>query len=172
MGLFSFLREAGEKLFGSHKEVEAVQASAATAETDAAAKANIDALNDKAANAIDDYIRAQNLEVTGLKVYYDTAAATVSVYGVAANQATKEKVLLCCGNVQGVAHVDDHLSVPLEEVQGQFYTVVKGDTLSKIAREFYGNANHYMPIFHDNEPMLAHPDKIYPGQVLRIPPKA
>jgi nucleoid-associated protein YgaU len=49
--------------------------------------------------------------------------------------------------------------------------VVKGDTLSKIAKEFYGNANEYMRIFEANKPMLTHPDKIYPGQSLRIPPK-
>ena len=55
--------------------------------------------------------------------------------------------------------------------EAKFYTVVKGDTLSKIAREFYGNASEYMRIFEANKPMLTHPDKIYPGQNLRIPPK-
>ena len=50
--------------------------------------------------------------------------------------------------------------------------MVRGDTLSKIAKQYYGNANAYMPIFEANKPMLTHPDKIYPGQVLRIPPKA
>ena len=48
--------------------------------------------------------------------------------------------------------------------------MVKGDTLSKVAKEFYGNANKYPVIFEANRPMLSHPDKIYPGQVLRIPP--
>ncbi|NLD69822.1 MAG: LysM peptidoglycan-binding domain-containing protein, partial [Limnobacter sp.] len=56
------------------------------------------------------------------------------------------------------------------EEEARYYTVVKGDTLSKIAKEHYGNANQYMPIFEANKPMLTHPDKIYPGQVLRIPP--
>jgi nucleoid-associated protein YgaU len=50
------------------------------------------------------------------------------------------------------------------------YTVVKGDTLGKIAKEFYGNAAKYPLIFEANKPMLSHPDKIYPGQMLRIPP--
>ena len=58
---------------------------------------------------------------------------------------------------------------PLPEAK--FYTVVRGDTLSKIAKEFYGNANEYMRIFEANKPMLTDPDKIYPGQNLRIPPK-
>jgi nucleoid-associated protein YgaU len=56
------------------------------------------------------------------------------------------------------------------EPEAQYYTVVKGDTLSKVAKEFYGNANKYPVIFEANRPMLSHPDKIYPGQVLRIPP--
>ena len=51
-----------------------------------------------------------------------------------------------------------------------YYTVVSGDTLSKISKVNYGDANKYMVIFEANEPMLTHPDKIYPGQVLRIPP--
>ncbi|HEY7161289.1 MAG TPA: LysM peptidoglycan-binding domain-containing protein [Acidobacteriota bacterium] len=53
----------------------------------------------------------------------------------------------------------------------QTYTVVKGDTLSKISKEFYGNANAYMKIFNANKDQLSDPDKIQVGQVLRIPPK-
>jgi nucleoid-associated protein YgaU len=52
-----------------------------------------------------------------------------------------------------------------------FYTVKKGDNLSTIAKEQYGNASKYMVIFEANKPMLKDPDKIYVGQVLRIPPK-
>lgn len=86
-------------------------------------------------------------------------------------QSNKEKILLCCGNVAGVEAVQDQLYVPTPEPEAQFYTVVKGDTLSKIAKEFYGNPNAYMKIFEANKPMLTHPDKIYPGQSLRIPPQ-
>jgi nucleoid-associated protein YgaU len=50
-------------------------------------------------------------------------------------------------------------------------TVRSGDTLSKIAKDAYGDANAYMQIFEANKPMLSNPDRIYPGQVLRIPPK-
>jgi nucleoid-associated protein YgaU len=56
------------------------------------------------------------------------------------------------------------------EGPSQFYTVVKGDTLSKISKQFYGSAQKYNRIFEANRPLLSHPDKIYPGQVLRIPP--
>ena len=60
-------------------------------------------------------------------------------------------------------------SLPVPE---KIHEVTAGDTLSKIAKEFYGNANEYPRIFEANKPMLTHPDKIYPGQNLRIPPKA
>ena len=88
---------------------------------------------------------------------------------MAADQQTKEKILLCRGNVAGVAKVNDQLSVAAPEDEARFYTVVKGDTLSKIAKSFYGNANAYPSIFEANKPMLSHPDKVYPGQMLRIP---
>jgi nucleoid-associated protein YgaU len=60
------------------------------------------------------------------------------------------------------------VATPADE--SKYYTVVKGDNLSKIAKEFYGNPNKYPQIFEANKPMLTHPDKIYPGQLLRIPP--
>ena len=151
MGLMSFLKEAGEKLFGKG------QAQAAT--TPAADPNAQAAANQAASDAIVDYIMAQNLNA-------------VTVSGMAPDQATKEKILLCCGNVAGVAQVNDELTVAAPSDPAQYYTVVKGDTLSKISKEFYGNANLYNQIFEANRPMLSHPDKIYPGQTLRIPPKA
>ena len=96
----------------------------------------------------------------------------MTVSGVAPDQATKEKIVLCCGNVASVAKVNDLLSVAAGGGQESTYREVKsGDTLSKIAKEAYGDANAYMKIFEANKPMLSNPDKIYPGQKLRIPPK-
>jgi nucleoid-associated protein YgaU len=94
----------------------------------------------------------------------------VTVSGVAADQATKEKVVLCCGNVEKVAAVNDMMTVATPADESKYYTVVKGDNLSKIAKQFYGDPNKYPKIFEANKPMLTHPDKIYPGQLLRIPP--
>ncbi len=161
MSIISFIKEAGEKLFGK-------KAQAASAPADPAA---IDAANREAATAIEKYINSMGLTVTGLTVTYDGAKATAKVYGVAKDQATKEKVILSAGNIHGVAAVDDNMTVDLSQPESQFYTVVKGDTLSKIAKEFFGDANAYQKIFEANKPMLTHPDKIYPGQNLRIPPK-
>ena len=156
MGLISFIREAGEKLFGK-----------GTAE---AAPPGADP-NEAAAKAITDYIAAMNLDAKDLQVKFDGASGTATVSGEAPDQATREKIVLCCGNVAGVDRVEDKLTVAGGGEEARYYTVQKGDTLSKIAKEHYGNANAYMPIFEANKPMLTHPDKIYPGQVLRIPPQ-
>ena len=161
MGLMSFIKEAGEKLFGKGE----AQAAAKPAEADMVAS------NQAASDAIVDYIRKMKLDAEGLSVAFDGASGEVTVSGMAKDQATKEKILLCCGNVAGVAKVNDEMSVATPEDEAQYYTVVKGDTLSKIAKEYYGNANAYPKIFEANKPMLSHPDKIYPGQTLRIPPK-
>ena len=161
MGLLSFVREAGEKLFG-RKEVEAAAA-------DTSAQARLDELNAAAAASIVKYIANQGLDTGGLNVTFDGTTSTVNVAGTVADQATKEKVLLCCGNVDGVEHVEESLAVTNPEPEAQFHTVVRGDTLSAIAKTYYGNANAYMKIFEANRPMLGHPDKIYPGQMLRIP---
>jgi len=166
MGLLDFVKDAGEKLFGIGKAKAAMQEVAAAP----ADGAKIKAANDAAADAIMDYIHAQNLDATGLTVTFDGAASTVSVFGVAPDQATKEKIALCCGNVAGVAAVNNMMSVDTSEPEGTYYTVVSGDTLSKISKNAYGDPNKYQKIFEANTPMLKHPDKIYPGQVLRIPP--
>lgn len=164
MSIISFFKEAGEKLFGQ----KAQAASAQAAQSDPAA---IDAANREAATAIEKYINSMGLTVTGLTVTYDGAKATAKVFGIAKDQATKEKVILSAGNIHGVAAVDDNMTVDLSQPESQFYTVKKGDTLSKISKEFYSDANEYQKIFEANKPMLTHPDKIYPGQSLRIPPK-
>ena len=168
MGIVSFFKEAGEKLFGS-KDTEAAAAAAAQAPSHAELQERARAANQAAAQAIEKYIAAQNLSADGLAVEFDGATSTVAVSGQAADQATKEKILLCCGNVQGVAAVSDLMTVAQPADESQYHLVAKGDTLSAIAKKFYGNANLYPKIFEANKPMLSHPDKIYPGQLLRIP---
>ena len=168
MAFFDFIKTAGEKLFAS-KDTETAATELAQKPDDGAAKAKVDAMNRSAGDAIEAYVKAQDLKVTGLTVTFDGASAVATVFGVAADQATKEKTLLCCGNVGGVSKVDDKMSVEIAQPEAKFHTVVSGDNLSKIAKQFYGDANKYPVIFEANKPMLKHPDKIYPGQVLRIP---
>lgn len=168
MSIISFFKEAGEKLFG-HKDTEAAAQQAQAAPDNAALQAQAQQANQTAATAILTYIKTQNLPVDALDVAFDGASGAVTVAGVAADQATKEKVVLCCGNVSGVDKVNDMLTVKEPAAESRWYTVVKGDTLSAIAKSQYGNANAYMKIFEANKPMLSNPDKIYPGQLLRIP---
>ncbi|MFN7004199.1 MAG: peptidoglycan-binding protein LysM [Roseinatronobacter sp.] len=101
----------------------------------------------------------------------DTKGADITVAGdkvtVSGGDLTpeeREKVILAVGNVEGVAEVE------ADDVDDAvFHTVEKGDTLSAVAKKTLGNANRYNEIFEANKPMLKSPDKIYPGQVLRIP---
>lgn len=157
MGLFSFIKEAGEKLFGG-KDAQAAAPAASQGE-----------LSSKAAAAIENYIHVQKLGVSNLNVSYDASQGKVTVAGEAPTQAIKEKVTLCCGNVASVTSVDNQMTVTTPEPEAQYHDVVRGDTLSAIAKKYYGDANKYPVIFEANKPMLSHPDKIYPGQKLRIP---
>lgn len=161
MGLLSFVKEAGQKLFNLGSK-----------DADAGGPADVAALNDTAGQAILKYIQTQHLAVDGLQVSFDGASATATVSGQAQDQATKEKVVLCCGNIHSVEHVNDQMTVATAAPEAKYYTVVGGDTLSKISKQMYGDANKYNAIFEANKPMLTSPDKIYPGQMLRIPPQA
>jgi nucleoid-associated protein YgaU len=164
MGLLSFIKDAGEKLF-SGGEAKAAQAAAAKEPT----AENLARQAEASSAAIVDYLQKQGLYNGSMQVSFDVASAAVTVRGQVGSQETREKVLLCCGNVAGVASVNDELEVPVPAPMAQFHTVVSGDNLSKIAKKFYGDANKYPVIFEANKPMLTHPDKIYPGQLLRIP---
>ncbi|MGB4882013.1 MAG: peptidoglycan-binding protein LysM [Neisseria sp.] len=157
MGLFSFIKNSGEKLFG--KNAEEVAAAAATNVTD---------LNAKASAAIQSYVEKQNLGLSGLGVGFDGATGKVVLTGNAPSQEAAEKAVLAAGNVTGVSDVDNQLSFPAETA-AQYHDVASGDTLSAISKKYYGDANKYMKIFEANKPMLSDPNKIYPGQKLRIP---
>ena len=178
MGVFDFVKSAGEKLLDMNPAT-------------------------KAADILMDQVRKHKLGQKDVKIEH--SGDTVKISGSAANQAEKEKMILAVGNVNGVAKVEEDIiiidpsqpgSAPQPPSKGgasakptaaraleaaaaaatdapaQFYTVVKGDTLSKISKQFYGSAQKYNRIFEANRPLLQHPDKIYPGQVLRIPPAA
>ena len=150
MGLFSFIKGAGAKLFGKKKEVVA-DAPLELSKIDKL-RAEIDRLG---------------IPVAGLSI---DLAETVIVSGETETNADREKVILALGNVEGVGCVDDSISVANPEPESIFHEVKSGDTLSKISKEVYGDPMKYNAIFEANKPMLEHPDKIYPGQILRIPP--
>ncbi|HBZ42546.1 MAG TPA: peptidoglycan-binding protein LysM [Maritimibacter sp.] len=97
----------------------------------------------------------------GLEIKVDGDKVTVS--GGSMTTEEKEKVILAVGNVDGIAAVEADV-----ETETLFHTVEKGDTLWAVAQKTLGDGNRYNEIFEANKPMLTHPDKIYPGQVLRI----
>jgi nucleoid-associated protein YgaU len=144
MGLLSFLKDAGKSIFGG---------SAAAAEPE----------------ALKEEITSAGADASGIEVKVEGDKVILS--GRAATQAEREKAILAVGNIAGVATVEDTVEVDAPEPESTFYEVKKGDTLSAIAKAEYGDANAYQKIFEANRPMLSHPDKIYPGQKLRIPPQ-
>ena len=175
MGLISFVKSAGRKmgLFGGQeaaaaeeakKEAEVAAAKAADA-ADAAAK---EALRRQAVGADIKAAILSSVEIDELAVGYD--GETVSLFGTASAQADAERAVLVAGNTEGVGQVDDQLKVEVPEPPAVYHTVVSGDTLSKIADAQYGVMRMFDVVFEANTPMLKHPDEIYPGQVLRIPP--
>ncbi len=161
MGLFSFIKDAGAKIFGGKTSAEkAADEAIENAEAAAAKKAKDEASIIETIGDLDLHVENLHVSLEG-----DTAIIT----GKAHDQATKEKVVLVVGNTKGIAMVDDRMDVEHQEPEAQFHTVAKGDTLGKIAKQYYGNAMKYPIIFEANQPMLKSPDLIYPGQVLRIP---
>jgi nucleoid-associated protein YgaU len=147
MGLFSFNKDAGEKTPGVSDEIKE--------------------------KFMMDTIKKFNLDVKDLRI--DVSGSKASIWGKVTEQSVKEKIILGVGNVIGISEVEDHLELEKNEAreskveESKFYTVQKGDSLSKIAKEFYGDAMQYNKIFEANKPMLKNIDLIYPGQVLRIP---
>lgn len=151
MGLFDFFKKAGSKVL-KNEAAEAAEAAESHA---------------RKVSLLENIVNNIGIEIENLKI--ELSDDVVTVHGSADNQSEKEKVILALGNVEGIAAVDDRLSVEEEVPTSTFYTVKSGDTLSKIAKAQYGNAMKYMDIFEANQPMLDDPNKIYPGQVLRIP---
>jgi nucleoid-associated protein YgaU len=150
MGLWDFVKNAGKALgIGDAKAAEAAP---------------------PAPEALQKEVEDLGLKADGLDIRVE--GDTVKISGKAPTQEEREKLILAVGNVAGVAQVDDDaLETPEPAAKPVFHTVVKGDTLWKISEKTLGKGGRYTEIFEANRPMLSDPDKIYPGQVLRIPAK-
>ncbi|MFY9995951.1 MAG: peptidoglycan-binding protein LysM [Leclercia sp.] len=144
MGIFSFVKEAGEKLWDNltdHKDQ-----------------------SDKVADHL------KKLNIPGAeKVQVNVTDGKASVTGDGLTQEQKEKIQIAVGNIAGVSEVENNISASDTSGEATYYTVKSGDTLSAISKTVYGDASQYNKIFEANRPMLSSPDKIYPGQTLRIP---
>ena len=141
MGLFDFFKDMGEKIFGRE---------------------------DEAAEKIKENIEASNPGIQDLSVAYNDGVVELS--GSADSAEAMEKAVLMAGNVQGVSEVKaDGISAPPQAAQVEYYVIQKGDSLSAIAKRYYGNAQDYPRIFDANREVIKNPDLIYPGQKIRIP---
>ena len=168
MGLIDFVKSAGAKLLGKDDEKEVEKQAAAQATADAQMAAMRENLRQrKMEGRLKQHVQALGLDAGNVEFSYDGEKVTLG--GKVETQETREKIVLAVGNHAGIGVVDDQIEVTNPEPEAVYYTVKSGDTLSKIAKEHYGKASKYPVIFEANRPMLEHPDKIFPGQVLRIP---
>jgi len=143
MGLFDFVKDIGKKLFNRE---------------------------DEAASKIKAELESSNPGLSGLNVNYDPASGKVLLSGAANSAEAMQKAVLIAGNVQGVAEVDvSKLQHPAEKEAVEYYIIQKGDNLSKIAKQFYGDANKYPKIFEANREVIKDANLIFPGQKIRIP---
>lgn len=160
MSLFSFVKDAGAKLFGM----------------------NTPTTEEKTEQVKNLVTTEMNLPIKFFNCTFDNDKAILS--GVAENAEVQEKAILAIGNINGIGSVENCMTIApnnnvaeveavdqgiTNETEAQFYTVKSGDTLGKIAQQFLGSASKYPVIFEANKPMLTDPNKIYPGQTLRIP---
>jgi nucleoid-associated protein YgaU len=154
MGLFDFMRGKGRSVKKGNEAAEIKQD-----------------IHDKLGGSVED-----------LSVSFDDG--TVTLRGKVTSHAARERAILLAGNVDGVEKVQDALLVftaqseitanqaaekAAEERAAQFYTIQKGDSLSKIAKERYGDAMKWRALYEANSGVIDDPDKIYPGQTIRVP---
>lgn len=182
MAIWDFVKDAGKSIFGSEAKAEEAPKTPAAEQDDTERK--VAALKKE----------LTTLGLTSKDVHLTLRGGdTVVIKGKARDQATMEKLILAVGNIKGIAHVElaeepasagpgaAHAAPPPSTPPGPggaapqefkapvFHTVAKGETLSAIAQKYLGKASRYPEIFEANKPMLSDPDKIYPGQTLRIP---
>ena len=146
MGLFDFVKEVGRRVINTDAE---------------------------AADNIKEHLEIQTSGVSNIEVTFDDGVATIR--GDCTSEAARNSAILVAGNIEGVEKiVADDLRAPAPkpeepEEKVEFYEIVSGDTLGGVAKRFYGNASKYTKIFEANRDIISDPNKIYPGQKIRIP---
>ncbi len=143
MGFFDFIKDAGAKILGRGDDSE-----------------NVKKLIEE---------EKETMPIEGLEV--EVQGDTVILKGKAKTAEDKVKAALIAGNVEGIAKVDAD-ALETEEpavIDDIFYEIQKGDTLWRIAEIYYKDGRRYTEIFEANREVIKDPDKIYPGQMIRIP---
>ena len=168
MGLIDFIKNVGHKL--DHSQQQSKPAQAAPAPQGPSAQ-DVAKLHEKQTEtSLANLVSKMGFNVQDLLI--DVEGSKVTVKGKVNSQEEREKIVLLLGNSEGIGSVDDQLQVSNPQPEAQYYDVKSGDSLSKISKQFYGDANKYNVIFEANRPMLKNADDIYPGQKLRIPAMA
>ena len=141
MGLFDYALDVGKKLFGK---------------------------DDDPADKIKEHIEEDNPGIKDLEVTFEDGKAVIT--GTADSAEALEKAILMAGNAKGVGTVDaSGVSAPAATIEVEYYEIKSGDTLSGIAKTFYGSGSKYVAIFEANREVIKDPDLIFPGQKIRIP---
>lgn len=142
MGLFDFASNVGRKLFGNEAE---------------------------ASGKITEHVESDNPGVENIKANYHDGVVTLT--GNSDDPAAVEKAILMVGNIEGVHEVVNNTNQPLvgETEKTEYYEIQSGDTLSKLAQKYYGDASAYNRIFEANREVIKDPDLIFVGQKIRIP---
>ena len=153
MGLFDFVKDIGEKLF--------------TSDADAAQK-------------ITDHLSANNPGIRDLSIIFNDGKVTL--IGITDSAEAAQKAVLMAGNIKGVEEVipriditeyqgqpEEAVAEALEPSNVEYYVIQSGDSLSKIAKQYYGNASDYPKIFEANREVIKDANLIFPGQKIRIP---
>src|SRR5690606_24013847 len=138
MGVFDFVKVIGKK----HTAAAEPQAASAIT-TPAAAAQTGDPSSQDDANKLHGHVKGLVPPNPGLSISYNSTSDLATVRGQVQSQADREKIVLAVGNIDHVAKVDDQLTVSSPEPESKFYTVKSGYSLSKISKEFYGDANQY-----------------------------
>ncbi len=141
MGLFDFAKDIGTKLFGDE---------------------------DEAPEKLKQHVEKDNPGIDNLQI--DVKDGVAQIKGKAKEPSAVEKAILMVGNVFGISEVRaDEIEAPAQTEEVQYYEIVKGDSLWKIASKFYGDGNKYPQIFEANKEVIKSADLIFPGQKIRIP---
>lgn len=146
MGLFDFASSIGNKVFGG---------------------------GDDPSEKITEELLKADLNINDLSATF--AEGVVTLTGDTTDSVAAEKAILIVGNMDGVGQVVNNMSMPIaaeNTADLEYYEIQSGDTLSKIAASYYGNANAYMQIFEANREVIGDPDLIFVGQKIRIPMQA
>lgn len=119
--------------------------------------------------AIEAHVSRLGLRAAHFEAVYEPEGGVLRLSGCAESQDVRERIVLCCGNVRGVAAVEDCMTVLMPSDVSRWRFVQPGDTLARIAADAYRDANRAQHLRAANQPLLGDTDELQPGWLLRVP---